>query len=374
MNIETLLQKAFDHFQNNEIDEGTRLLERAAQTGDPRAVLYYADNLYSIDQESALLFLQQKSIDGIVGAGHRYALLKVFFETRVLEQDIFDALYRDASKGHIESLLILINTISDETISSSLLYKLNDIAPELMQDLDIGLPEQETAFNIKLASELFFENLNNSIIPEPKILQIEIGLTIWKHALSPLECNYFKLRFASMLQPSQIFDPLTGVARQDPIRQSYIATIQPEYLDWFSLDIDRRIAIFSDTQVANGEQINILYYQKGQSYKPHYDALVGEHIGIKAHLKDGGQRIKTVLCYLNDVLEGGETSFPRIPFNYKPCKCDMLLFDNTDNKGSVLNLSYHTGKPVILGDKWVLSKWIRANTTSYGKIVYSKLR
>jgi prolyl 4-hydroxylase len=373
MNIETMLQKVFNHFQNNEIEEGTRLLERASQTGDSRAVLYYADNLYSIDPENALLFLQQKSIDGIAGAGHRYALLSVFFEKKIPEQEIFDALYRDASKGHIESLLIMINTISDETINSSLLYKLNDIAPELLQDLGIRLPEQETAFNIELASELFFKNINNSIIPERKILHIEIGLTIWKHALSSLECNYFKLRFASMLKPSQIFDPLTGEARQDPIRQSYIATIQPEYLDWFSLDIDRRIAIFSDTQLANGEQINILYYQKGQSYKPHYDALIGENIGIRERLKDGGQRMKTALCYLNNVPEGGETSFPRIPFNYKPCEGDMLLFDNMNNKGSVLKLSYHTGEPVILGDKWVLSKWIRASTTGYGKIVYNRL-
>ena len=55
----------------------------------------------------------------------------------------------------------------------------------------------------------------------------------------------------------------------------------------------------------NGEDIQVLRYEHGQKYDPHYDYFVD-----KVNIARGGHRIATVLMYLTDVTKGGETVFP----------------------------------------------------------------
>lgn len=372
MNTQQLLQQAFQSFQVNKREEGERLLEQAAQSNDPVAVLYFADYLFSQDPSKALTYLATKAKEGVVGAGHRYAMLSVFFDNKPVDKEVFDALWGDAKDQHLESLLVLINGINDPHLSAPLITTLFELAPELAQDLTLTKPESSADFDLEKAAQAFIQHHQCHLTLDTKIINDEIGLAQIDGALTDFECQYLKIRFSSLLKPSQVYDPVTGKGVHDPIRQSFIASIQPEHADWFCLNIDKRIATLSNTEIANGEQLNLLYYQKGQSYKPHYDALVGEHPGILEQLKDGGQRSRTVLCYLGHVDEGGETSFPRLDIKVTPQKGAILMFDNIDDQGVVLRNSYHAGMPIINGDKWVLSKWIRSSRTNYGNIVYSK--
>lgn len=55
----------------------------------------------------------------------------------------------------------------------------------------------------------------------------------------------------------------------------------------------------------NGEDIQVLRYEPGQKYDPHYDYFVD-----KVNAARGGHRVATVLMYLTDVEKGGETVFP----------------------------------------------------------------
>jgi hypothetical protein len=55
----------------------------------------------------------------------------------------------------------------------------------------------------------------------------------------------------------------------------------------------------------NGEDIQVLRYEHGQKYDPHYD-----YFADKVNIARGGHRIATVLMYLSDVEKGGETVFP----------------------------------------------------------------
>lgn len=43
----------------------------------------------------------------------------------------------------------------------------------------------------------------------------------------------------------------------------------------------------------NGEGLQVLHYEVGQKYEPHYDYFMDEF-----NTKNGGQRIATVLMYL----------------------------------------------------------------------------
>jgi prolyl 4-hydroxylase len=76
-------------------------------------------------------------------------------------------------------------------------------------------------------------------------------------------------------------------------------------------------------------------------------------------LQQKGQRLATFITYLSEVEEGGETIFPKIDLKVKPHKGDGLLFYNLHSDGTVDELALHGGLPVIKGEKWIVTKWIR---------------
>jgi hypothetical protein len=55
----------------------------------------------------------------------------------------------------------------------------------------------------------------------------------------------------------------------------------------------------------NGEDIQVLRYEHGQKYDPHFD-----YFADKVNIARGGHRVATVLMYLTNVTKGGETVFP----------------------------------------------------------------
>ncbi|CAI5504237.1 unnamed protein product [Closterium sp. Naga37s-1] len=69
--------------------------------------------------------------------------------------------------------------------------------------------------------------------------------------------------------------------------------------------IETRISDFSQLPVDHGEAIHVLHYEASQEYQAHFDYF---HDDINT--RNGGQRLATVLMYLSDVEEGGETVFP----------------------------------------------------------------
>jgi prolyl 4-hydroxylase len=97
-------------------------------------------------------------------------------------------------------------------------------------------------------------------------------------------------------------------------------------------------------------------YSEGGLFLPHYDAC--DHHCERMDGKDG-PRILTVLIYLNDNFEGGETSFPEIGKQVKPEKGKAVVFSNVDKYGRIIKQSLHGGQPVVSGKKWIANKWIR---------------
>lgn len=65
------------------------------------------------------------------------------------------------------------------------------------------------------------------------------------------------------------------------------------------------ITVFDYWFSENGEDIQVLRYEHGQKYDPHYD-----YFADKVNIARGGHRVATVLMYLTDVTKGGETVFP----------------------------------------------------------------
>lgn len=109
----------------------------------------------------------------------------------------------------------------------------------------------------------------------------------------------------------------------------------------------------------HGENLQVVYYGTGAEYRPHYDTFDPSTPGGKVHYARGGQRIATLIVYLNDPIEGGETVFPKASLQVLAQKGKALLFFNVDANGQVDLQSLHGGAPVIEGEKWILTKWFR---------------
>ncbi|XP_051118321.1 prolyl 4-hydroxylase 1 isoform X3 [Andrographis paniculata] len=136
--------------------------------------------------------------------------------------------------------------------------------------------------------------------------------------------------------------------------------------------IEKRISVYSQIPVENGERIQVLRYEKNQLYRPHHD-----YFSDPFNLKFGGQRVATMLMYLSDGVEGGETYFPKAGSGQcscggrtvtglcvKPIKGSAVLFWSMGLDGQSDPRSLHGGCEVLSGEKWSATKWMRQNATS----------
>tara|TARA_B100001769_G_C22112164_1_gene602008 strand:- start:379 stop:2466 length:2088 start_codon:yes stop_codon:yes gene_type:complete len=143
------------------------------------------------------------------------------------------------------------------------------------------------------------------------------------------------------------------------------------YTDKITTEVGERISKLVGLPLCNAEAFQLIYYDLTQEYKQHYDSW--DHNGSEKSrrcMKFGGQRMKTALCYLNNVEEGGGTKFVRLNKIVNAEAGKLLVFHNTyPNSNKKHLLSEHAGMPVIKGEKWAFNLWFREESRS--KIVYN---
>jgi len=121
--------------------------------------------------------------------------------------------------------------------------------------------------------------------------------------------------------------------------------------------IEARIARLVRWPAENGEGIQVLHYRPGAEYKPHYDYFDPGASGTPSILRRGGQRVGTVVMYLGEPEKGGGTSFPDVNFQVAPKRGNAVFFSYARAHPSSRTL--HGGAPVLAGEKWIATKWLR---------------
>ncbi len=121
--------------------------------------------------------------------------------------------------------------------------------------------------------------------------------------------------------------------------------------------IEARIARLLNWPIENGEGLQVLHYRPGAEYKPHYDYFDPDEPGTPTILKRGGQRLATLVMYLSEPARGGGTTFPDAGLEVAPVRGNAVFFNYDRPHPSTRTL--HGGAPVIEGDKWVATKWLR---------------
>lgn len=216
----------------------------------------------------------------------------------------------------------------------------------------LATPDEDAAKQMALLERMAIDDAGKpQALPSPERLSDAPDVSLFRQLLTAEECRYLIERSQPRFQPSVIVDPASGQLRPHPVRTSENA-----FFPWIDETpvihaINRRIAAASGTEVHAGEPLQILRYQPGQEYRPHHDAL--------PHTDN--QRILTMLVYLSDRYEGGETLFLSTGLKVKGEIGDALLFRNADAQGRPDPLAQHAGLPVTAGEKLLASRWIHEN-------------
>jgi prolyl 4-hydroxylase len=121
--------------------------------------------------------------------------------------------------------------------------------------------------------------------------------------------------------------------------------------------VEARLAKLLSWPVINGEGLQVLHYLPGAEYQPHHDYFDPSKSGTVPILARGGQRVATIVMYLNSPDRGGGTTFPDVGVEVGPVKGNAVFFSYDRPHPSTKTL--HGGAPVIAGEKWVATKWLR---------------
>lgn len=190
--------------------------------------------------------------------------------------------------------------------------------------------------------------------PEPPAaarepLSADPEVTLLRGFLTADECAYLIASATPWMRPSSIIDPATKRPRPHPHRDSSDSNYGPAEEDLVIRRVNRRIARLTGSDIEAGEPLQILAYAPGQQYRLHHDAIPG----------GDNQRVSTVLLWLNDDYQGGETAFPDLQLTTRGRRGDALFFSNVTAEGTPNVRMRHAGLPVQSGRKWLATRWIR---------------
>ncbi|MDM0000785.1 2OG-Fe(II) oxygenase [Variovorax sp. J22P240] len=121
--------------------------------------------------------------------------------------------------------------------------------------------------------------------------------------------------------------------------------------------LEQRIAALLQWPLEFGEGLQILRYSPGAQYRPHFDYFDPGEPGTPTILRRGGQRVATLVMYLQEPEQGGGTTFPDVGLEVAPKRGTGVFFSYDRPEPATRTL--HGGAPVLAGEKWVATKWLR---------------
>jgi prolyl 4-hydroxylase len=186
-------------------------------------------------------------------------------------------------------------------------------------------------------------------VPRGELLCEAPAITRFERLFCAEECAWLASAGAPMLEPAVVIDPATGRQRPDPVRVCDSVGFTWPLENPAIHALNRRLAAASGTSPGQGEPLQLLRYRPGGEYRPHFDSIPGF----------ANQRAMTMLVWLNDDYEGGETHFPTPRLKLKGRAGDAILFRNTGPDGRRDPAAGHSGLPVSAGEKLIASRWIR---------------
>jgi prolyl 4-hydroxylase len=153
---------------------------------------------------------------------------------------------------------------------------------------------------------------------------------------------------------------VVGVQGEDASRTSQTAWISKN--DPVAQKILQKALEFTDKTMDECEDLQVVRYEPGTFYREHHDSCCDDSQGCIDFEKDGGQRLATLLVYLNNDFTDGETHFPKLDLKMKAEPGSAILFRPMGRDECKCHpKALHAGLPPSSGVKYVCNAWVREN-------------
>lgn len=195
--------------------------------------------------------------------------------------------------------------------------------------------------------------------PPPDFVSEAPRIAVFRNFATADECDWLIARGAPSLRRARVYQGSADLIADDA-RTNREADFTVFNADLAIALIRARMEAAIGAPSAHFEITKLLHYTPGQTFALHADFFETTTPALQQEIARRGQRVATLLVYLNESYEDGETDFPRINFRFKGAKGDALLFANVDADGAPDYRTLHAGLPPSSGEKWLLSQWIRS--------------
>jgi len=179
---------------------------------------------------------------------------------------------------------------------------------------------------------------------------------IVKDVLTPDECQYIIDKATPMFSRSTV----VGIEGADASRTSQTAWIPKT--DPVAQKVFEKALEHTGKTLAECEDLQVVKYEPGTYYREHHDSCCDGSQGCLDFEKEGGQRVATLLVYLNSDFTDGETHFPNLDLKLKADPGSAILFRPLGSEEAKCHpKALHAGLPISSGVKYVCNAWVREN-------------
>ena len=196
--------------------------------------------------------------------------------------------------------------------------------------------------------ELSFKKIN-MVYPGIQKFHSDPDIYCVEGFLTDDECDRVIAKCKPHMMPCVTKDSKTGVVEPDTRRTSTNSNLPQVEAP---LIVSKLVELL-DCRPDQLEILQVLRYEKGQEFKAHTDGFDGP---VSACGFQNSGRLVTVFTYLNDVKQGGHTSFPELNFSIAPKKgCAVVHFPATESLEEDIR-TVHQGMRAV-DEKWLLATW-----------------
>lgn len=232
--------------------------------------------------------------------------------------------------------------------------QLDDIYRRLCRGEQLQPPEAY----IGMKCGYVFENSGyNRIMPfKAELLWPDPIIMVYHEILSPAETDLLKEIAMPRLHTTMVHSFITHQARKSLARVGKTAWVTRND-DSKVEKIFQRIEDMTGLTTQTAEDLHVLNYGIGGHYDAHVDFFDLRNKSMDAS-RHQGDRISTMLFYLNDVEAGGSTVFPTVGIAVPAKRGSALFWFNLKRSGEGDYRTLHASCPVLLGEKWIANLWL----------------
>jgi prolyl 4-hydroxylase len=170
--------------------------------------------------------------------------------------------------------------------------------------------------------------------------------------LTTFECEFLVRAASDNFTPAPVVGK--GAGEISPSRTSSTCYLAREDLPNYM----RKVSLLTGKPIEHCELPQVGRYLSSQKYLQHFDAFDLSTVDGLRFASNGGQRVVTILVYLNDVARGGCTHFPCLNLSVQPRQGMAVVFFPASVDGFLDKAALHAALPAI-DTKFVSQVWIR---------------